>query len=69
MYNSTKPVSLVRQNLMEREGYTPYCGGSLHFVRTVFNGSQFTCPECNFVTSFEAEFIDEYKKKWEKQSS
>lgn len=59
-------MSIVRTNLMCREGYTPYCGRVFCFKgmpRTVFNGSQFECS-CGWETDFEKDFIDDYKKKW-----
>lgn len=59
-------MSIVRDNLMERKGYTPYCGASncvLRMPRTKFNGKQFAC-DCGWQSAFEAVFIDEYKKQW-----
>ena len=61
-------MSIVRENLMNREGYSPYCGncnciGSM--PRTRFNGNQFKCNCCGWVSVFPADFIKEYKKKWE----
>lgn len=59
--------SLVRNNLMYREGYTPYCGAQTrcfyNWPRMSFNGKQFTC-RCGFVTQHHPEFIAEYKAKW-----
>ena len=65
-------MSIVRNNLMTREGYSPYCGnnnygygkGQCHMPRTFFNGDQFECPVCGFVSQFEESFIQEYKTKW-----
>lgn len=59
-------MSIVRDNLMTKPGYTPYCGNDKCRVmpRTLFNGKQFVCPRCGWVSSFEEEFINEYKKKW-----
>jgi hypothetical protein len=67
-------MSIVRDNLMTRVGYTPYCGNDPHFddykcpgswPRTVFNGKQFRCPSCGHTSEFDQEFIAEYKTKWE----
>jgi hypothetical protein len=61
-----KPLSIVRSNLMEREGYAPYCGAmtcSHGMPRTVFDGQQFKC-KCGWRSGFEAEFIKAYKAKW-----
>ncbi len=58
-------MSIVRENLLKRKGYTPYCGGEYNICRlprTVFDGAQFKCPHCNFRTGFEPEFIAEYVK-------
>jgi hypothetical protein len=58
--------SIVRKNLMNEEGYTPYCGKincSHNMPRTTFNGSQFKCS-CGWVSEFPLDFIIEYKKKW-----
>lgn len=59
-------MSIVRDNLMNERGYTPYCGAEdcyLHWPRTRFNGQQFAC-RCGFETTFEPEFIAAYKAKW-----
>lgn len=64
--------TIVRQNLMTRPGYTPYCGtmkaardiGGCDNPRTHFTGTQFRCPKCGFETQFEEEFITRYKAKW-----
>jgi hypothetical protein len=56
-------VSTVRQNLLTRLGYTPYCGGErcyLRWPRTTFNGSQFAC-RCGWRSRFEPDFIEQYK--------
>lgn len=56
---------IVRHNLMTEPGYSPYCGALCRVMpRTRFNGEQFVCPCCGWVSSFPKEFIDEYKKKW-----
>lgn len=60
-------MSIVRDNLMNRPGYAPYCGAAEHCTfgmpRTRFDGEQFVC-RCGWRSSFEPEFISEYKKKW-----
>jgi hypothetical protein len=58
-------MSIVRDNLMNRPGYTPYCGAAhcwFHWPRTRFNGQQFQCG-CGWQSSFELSFIDQYKQK------
>lgn len=63
-------MSTVRENLMTREGYSPYCGGAMDkdsfcdMPRTVWTGEQFKCPTCKWVSQFPADFIAEYKEKW-----
>lgn len=65
-------MSIVRDNLMNREGYTPYCGnqkardsyGGCHNPRTYFTGEQFKCYRCGWQSSFPADFINQYKEKW-----
>lgn len=67
----------IRENLMNQEGYTPYCGNQLPTVqfggcdnpRTIFKNGQFVCPKCGFRTSFPSEFIERYVKKWNLESS
>ena len=57
--------STVRRNLMNEPGYTPYCGAdkcAARWPRTVFTGKQFKCC-CGWQSSFEAEFIENYKTK------
>lgn len=56
-------MSIVRENLMKRPGYTPYCGAELcvlRWPRTAFDGAQFKC-QCGWRSGFEAEFIEQYK--------
>ena len=59
-------LSLIQNNLMKREGYSPYCGKMTNCMmpRTKFNGEQFVCPCCGWVSQFTEEFIKEYKEKW-----
>ena len=59
-------MSIVRENLMTREGYTPYCGDmecKLGMPRTHFINGQFQCV-CGWRSHFEPEFIKAYKAKW-----
>jgi len=62
--------TLVRKNLMEQKGYSPYCGKqekcSGRWPRTVFNGKQFVCPSCGWTSKFPELFIEQYKIKWNK---
>ena len=54
---------------MTQKGYSPYCGAEKCFYtwpRSTFDGKQFTC-KCGWRSSFEPEFILEYKSKWDKQ--
>lgn len=67
-----KEDSIVRENLMSQEGYRPYCGnnisrdthGGCDNPRTKWNGQQFVCPTCGWVSQFPIEFIIRYKQKW-----
>lgn len=61
-----KESSIIRENLMNREGYSPYCGNPNCRImpRTHFNGSQFVCHVCGWKSSFPEEFITRYKKRW-----
>ncbi len=64
-------MSTVRDNLMTREGYSPYCG-NIHcstMPRTSWTGKQFKCGSCGWVSSFPPDFIAEYKAKWGKGSN
>ena len=61
-------MSIVRDNLMNQPHYSPYCGTvsrRCSMGRTTFNGKQFVCHECGWVSGFDAEFIAAYKKKWD----
>lgn len=66
MTNPSNQPSIVRNNLLNIEGYTPYCGSIGHcpYPRTHFNGFQFVCKHCGWVSQFEEEFIQEYKSIW-----
>jgi hypothetical protein len=56
-------LSIVRRNLLENKRYTPYCGNQDCEItpRTFFNGEQFECAHCHWVSSFEKEFIKKVK--------
>ena len=64
--------SIIRENLMTQEGYTGYCGnnisrdeiGGCNNPRTKFNGKQFYCPHCKWISQFPIDFIERYKKRW-----
>jgi len=64
-------MSIVRDNLMNRNEYAPYCGNmdKCHAPRAPFNGKQFECPSCGWESGFDEEFISEYKTKWGKDSN
>lgn len=34
--------------------------------RTFFNGHQFQCPYCGWISKFPEDFIKRYKEKWQK---
>ena len=54
--------SILRRNLLNERGYTPYCGAEKCYVRwprTRFNGQQFQCM-CGWQSSLEPEFIAQY---------
>jgi len=59
--------TIVRENLMTREGYRPYCGNNddCYNPRTQLReDGQFICPNCKWISQFPADFIVRYKKKW-----
>ena len=60
-------MSIVRENLMTEKNYSPYCGSNTckSMPRAKFNGEQFVCPSCGWISEFPIEFIAEYKNKWE----
>ncbi|KUY28049.1 hypothetical protein [Elizabethkingia ursingii] len=62
-----KELSIVRENLMTKEGYSPYCGLDAkcpyRWPRTKFNGKQFVC-DCGWKSDFPEDFINRYKEKW-----
>lgn len=59
-------MSIVRENLMTREGYAPYCGwdGCRTMPRTHFINGQFQCPSCGWRSEFDPEFVAAYRAKW-----
>lgn len=64
--------SLIRNNLMTRPGYTPYCGnnisrhekGGCDNPKTIFKDDQFHCIICGWVSEFPKDFITRYKEHW-----
>ena len=68
-----KEESIVRENLMTEKDYRPYCGNpnsrnkwsGCCNPRTTWNGNQFECPNCGWLSQFPSEFIDRYKAKWQ----
>jgi len=64
--------SVVRQNLMNEPNYSPYCGNNISRMekngcdnpRSQFNGKQFVCPHCGWVSQFPDDFIKRYKDRW-----
>ncbi|CAH0244491.1 hypothetical protein [Stenotrophomonas lactitubi] len=59
-------TSIVRNNLLTREEYTPYCGEvrcTAGMPRTTGDGEQFRC-RCGWRSSFPANFIAVYKATW-----
>jgi hypothetical protein len=72
-----KELTIVRENLMNEEGYSPYCGnpisrnesGGCSNPRTKFNGEQFVCSKCGWISQFDSDFILRYRSTWGKISS
>ena len=60
--------SVVRTNLMTRQGYQPYCGNMTcpTMPRTYFNKQrkQFVCPCCGWTSEYPYDFIQRYTQKW-----
>lgn len=60
-------MSIVRDNLMTRPGYAPYCGNVVScffgMPRTHYKRHQFECM-CGWRSEFEPEFIAQYEAKW-----
>lgn len=71
-----KELTIVRENLMNEEGYSGYCGndksrykeGGCSNPRTKWNLSlnQFVCSECGWISQYPDDFIKRYKEKWNK---
>ena len=60
-------MSIVKENLMSRKNYSPYCGddkGLCPMPRTHFDGEQFVCKHCGWRSGFDLEFIRAYKAEW-----
>ena len=62
---------IVRKNLMNQEGYTPYCGRSdckIGIPRSSWSNKrqQFICW-CGWISEFPKDFIDKYKERWGKK--
>jgi hypothetical protein len=58
-------MSIVRNNLLTRKHYTPYCGDPHckgNMPRLQFIKDQFECFSCGYRTKFEPEFIEQFKK-------
>ena len=64
-----KELTIVRENLMNVEGYSGYCGAmencSLGMPRTKWDKDkeQFVC-QCGWVSQYPKTFIRRYKKRW-----
>lgn len=71
-----KELTIVRENLMNEEGYSGYCGnnisrykvGGCSNPRTKWNPllNQFVCSECGWTSQYPNDFINRYKEKWNK---
>ena len=69
-------MNTVRENLTTILDYTPYCGNNLgrnesrgcDNPRTKWSKEkeQFYCPHCFWFSTFDDEFIKQYKLKWKK---
>jgi hypothetical protein len=57
--------TIVRNNMLTRRGYVPYCGRASCFSRAQFDGEQFKC-RCGWRSAIEPEFIERYKAAQEK---
>lgn len=58
-------MSIVRENMLTRLGYVPYCGRDGCMRRAAFNGRQMAC-QCGWVSEFPADFIEQYKAAQER---
>lgn len=69
-------LTIVRENLMTREGYTGYCGNAwdeqkknncdMPRTKWIPELNQFRCHKCGWVSQFPDDFIQRYKQKWNK---
>lgn len=62
-----KELTQVRENLMTRAGYSPYCGAERcggNWPRTSWNGKQFRCGSCGWTSEFPADFLQRYRAQW-----
>ncbi|UVD32146.1 hypothetical protein [Vibrio phage phiKT1028] len=55
--------STIRCNLLTEANYSPYCpvGEKCSMPRTHWNGEQFECPSCGWVSAFPDDFMELYK--------
>lgn len=60
--------SIVRNNLMKRPGYAPYCGCCTGLFRMIWDGEQFICRITHERTAFPADFIAAYKARWHSET-
>ncbi len=63
-------MSVVRENLLARPGYAPYCGNidcRYRMPRTHFINGQFECA-CGWRSEFPDSFIQAYREKWGKKT-
>ena len=63
-------TTTVRNNLMNQEGYTGYCGDfhcKAGMPRTKWSSelNQFKC-KCGWISQYPKDFIERYKLKWNK---
>lgn len=64
--NIREETTKERKGIMS-DGRPPFCGNrKCGRPRTKFNGTQFICPECGWTTKYDKEFIERYRKKWNK---
>lgn len=61
---------IVRNNLMIKKEYAPYCGGGIdrcfEMPKSKWDSklNQFKCPKCGWVSEIPDDFIKLYKLKW-----
>lgn len=56
--------SIVRNNLMKRPNYAPYCMCCSRLLRMQWDGDQFFCTITKQRTQFPPDFISGYKARW-----